>query len=278
MLSRSILVVAMAAVLSGAAEARSRPNYPRQPGSPIGGQPGAQANQPLRLQGVIENVGSGGLVMTDGKTNRQWRVVVPTAASVRITGTAEPDALRSGLYVELEAKVNNKAIVGEVKHLTITTLSSDHPAGIFTDDAKSGDADRPNPGKENKHKPDGERDKAAKQHAGSRVVGRLLVNRSGQFFVEVGRKKLRFELADEPTVQVDASDRSMMRPGDKISVQGVAMPMRQAVVLQAQKVEVKMAEPLGGKRNETKKAGKKSADGESRHPKKDAPPFDPDAK
>jgi hypothetical protein len=283
MLLRSILVVALTLVLTGALFAGHNPPNNRGHGNQPGNQPGGPANQSMHLQGVVEKVGSGGLVMSDQKTNQQWRVVVPANASVHVTGTVDADSLRSGLFVELNAQIEGNTIVGKVKRLTIVTPSDDHPLGVSAaGKAKHGDTERHGKGEGKKHKPDGENDKAEKHQDNSCIVGKLVVGRGGRLTLQVEKKKLSFELSDDATIKVDVSDRSMIRRGDNISVQGVAVPSRQGMVVQAQSVNVKLSESVSGDGGDKKKPGKKSSGGEPRRPKKgnekDDPPFDPDAK
>ena len=96
--------------------------------------------QPAEFQGKIQGVARGNMVIVD-PTNRQiWKVAVLPATKVQVTGTATPDALRSGLIVEFTADIDDRgAIQGKVDTLAITTLTNDKSLGLVPAAAKSDD-------------------------------------------------------------------------------------------------------------------------------------------
>ena len=245
----------------------------------------------MDIQGTIQGVAKGGIVVAGN--NQTWRVaIVPgtkmqAGTKVQVTGTATADSLRSGLIVELVAEIDSHgAVQGKVDALTITSLTREKQMGIFPSGDDSGFGgngmdDSGKPAKRSGHTAG----KAAPhaQTAGSyRVVGLLSV-RGGALSVQPGRGRsaLMFELAEQPKINIDTADLSLVRVGQDVSVKGFASP-RQPSMIQAAEVKIKLPEPKGGDKKEpaakpeakdAKKAAKpaKKAEGEGL-PEPDAKP------
>lgn len=230
--------------------------------------------QPMEFTGTIQGVAprGDGIVVSNGN-NQVWKVAIvrPTkwqvGTKVQVTGTAAPTSLRSGLIVELSADLDNRSTIqGKVDSLTITSLTRDKQMGIFPDDNGLGGNDLDKPAKRSTHGGKGGR---AQIVGHCRIVGRLVVNRGSGLSVQTGRgTPLSFELGDQAKVAVDMADLSLVRPGQEVSVKGVAAArqtnMRQANLVQATEVTIKLPDVPDA--DKADKADKKE------------PPAKPDAK
>lgn len=261
MFSRKVLTVALLCCVPALVYAQNQP----QPGRR---QPGRQQNaQPVTIEGTIVNAARGMIAVADAE-DRQWRVAVPADAEISVTGTATADFLRSGLFVELQAELNDRGeIQGAIGELTIVTPSDDRPIGLSPVGATAGENGF---GGEGEKKPGGKAGNKRGVAAGTyRIVGRLNVARGGKLSVQAGRGMAKFELAEEPKINVDVADFSIVAQGDKISIEGMMMP-NQPGLARAGKVRIELAGPLtGGKKKHPAKSTPKRP---PRPPKHDGPP------
>ena len=234
--------------------------------SPYRSQPGRQQAgfQPVDIQGTIQGVAKGGIVVVGN--NQTWRVAlvpatkVQSGTKVQVTGTATADSLRSGLVVELVAELDSHgAVQGKVDTLTITSLTREKQPGLFPSGADSGFGGN---GLDDSGKPakkTGHAGKAAAQTAGSyRVVG-LLSIRGGTLSVQPGRGRsaLTFQLGEEAKINIDTADLTLVRVGQDVSVKGFASP-RQPTMIQATEVKIKLPEPKDAEKAEKKEPATKS--------------------
>lgn len=221
-----------------------------------------------------------GVIAVVDDNNQQWRVAVPVGAKISVTGTATADFLRSGLFVEFQAELNDRGeIQGKIGELTIVTPSKERPIGLFpAGTAAGGGQDGFGAGMGKGEKAPGARTgKKRGVAAGAyRIVGRLTVGRGGKLSVQTGRGTARFELTEEPKINVDLADYTVAAKGDKVSIKGVMMQNRPGLA-RANKVEIELAEPLtGAKKKRPPKPGPKPP---PRHPERDeGPPKDADQK
>jgi len=198
---------------------------------------GRQTNAPqsIDLEGTLVGVSRGTLMLVDGN-NHTWRVVVPTEASVRVTGETSVDALQTGTVVEFQAQIDQRgAIDGKIDAMSVVSLSGERQAGLFP--VESADEKKTDKPARRGATPPGE----------YRVVGPLVVGRNGKFSVRVaGRGLMAFAGADQAAVKIDSSDYSLASRGDKVSVKGVGMLRGQAGMAQAASVNIELCLPLGG--------------------------------
>ena len=135
MFSRLLLATALVIGLSASLQAQ----YLRHPLSLAGNQ--QSPTQPTEIEGTIEGVTRGGIMVVDAN-NQSWRVAVPPTAKVQVTGSATADYLQTGLIVELKADIDDHGAIKEkVGELTIVSLSPEKQMGLFPPDSdgKAGD-------------------------------------------------------------------------------------------------------------------------------------------
>ena len=237
---------------------------------PAHGQPGRQPQlpqlqftEPTDIQGVIEAVMPGG-IMVIAASSQPWRVAVPPGTEVKVTGTAKADYLQPGMVVEFKAELDQRGMLKDkVGELTLVTASAEKPLGLFlaTEDAGGGNFSGI---------AGAAGSKAAKRGTSAagmyHITGRLAVGRGGKFSVQTGRSALQMELTAEATIKVAWADYLVAAKGDKVSITGMktAGP---AGLAQAQKVNIELAEPLAGATK--KKPAKSDAKKTAKHSKKD---------
>jgi hypothetical protein len=217
-----------------------------------------QQYQMMEIQGVLENMARGHLVVVDDK-NQTWQIAVPTMAKLHILGTANADCLRNGMLIEFTAEIDDHGALKEkIGELTVISPSPDKPMGLFpaeaADEKKEEAAAEPN---DNRDKKSAKPIKPAKHPGGKsagtgavlagsyRIVGRLIAGRNGKLSIHVGRGTMPLELTEQPTVNLDISDFSGVSKGDKIKVKGVMMTARPGMA-QATEVTIELSQPLTG--------------------------------
>jgi hypothetical protein len=246
------------------------------------------AMQPVAIQGRIQGVAKGGIVVA-ANNNQAWRVSVLPVTKMNVTGATTADALRPGLVVEFVAQIDDRgAIQGKIDALTVTSITKDKQIGIVSSgDAKadSGDGGFAANAKKDSGETGGKRAKRPPRTAGKtasrtqpagsyRVVGKLLVGRGGALSVVAGRT-LSFELADQAKIDVNTTDANsfvtLVNRGTEVSVTGYAVQGRPGV-MQAAEVQVKLPEPQAADkadppvRPEPKRSSKRAKKGEDEPP------------
>lgn len=264
-------VVLLGAVMPLEAQMQG-PMQPRgqQMGRPM--QPGRQqmpqGAQPIEIQGTIEEIMRGVVVVLDA-TSQPWQVMLPANTKVQVIGGASVDYLQNGMFVEFHGDIDGHGNLKEkVEGVTIVTLSPEKQAGLFPlESDKAGDEPGDfGAGEGGKAKP-ARGGKAGGSIAGTyRIIGKLTVGRGGKLSVQTGRGTLPLELAEDATVAVDVSDYTIAAKGDKITVKGIASPAMQGRA-QAVDVKIELAELLAGAAK--KKPGKPDAKKPSKRSKKD---------
>lgn len=200
-----------------------------------------QATQPIEIQGAVEEVARGGLVVLDA-TSQPWQVFLLANTKVQVIGGASADYLQNGMFVEFEGDVDARGSLEEkVDHMTIITLSPEKQVGLFPLDADAA-ADEAGGFGAKPAKPK----KPGATVAGSyRIIGKLMVGRGGKLSVQTGRGTLPLELTEEATIAVDVNDYSVAAKGDKATVKGLMVPNMPGRA-QAIDVKIELAEPLAG--------------------------------
>ncbi len=276
MYSRALLAVCM--VFSLVVWADGQGFHPR-----AGRQPGAARFAPVRVDGAIAQIGPG-MIMVTTAANEMWWLKVPANAVIRVTGTAEPEVLCSGLFVRFTAAVDKRRskVQGKVEKLTIFTPSREpsRMPGVFYPNQVGAGAGvkqgpemppgfgmppnpgmRPNPAVQ--PQVPGTQNASARGTAASNVEafdiraqvashkkGKLTLYVPNPFF----KPKLKIELSEEPVIEVDVSSYAVAKPGDKISARGLQISQRG---VHAREVLIELAEPLDTLR---KKPQKRTAD------------------
>ena len=236
MLFRLLLAAFVALVVVAEAEAQPRGAKPKM--------------ARFAAQGAVQAVGPGAIqILTN--TNQTWIVFVDPKAKISVTGTAEADFLRPGLFlqfsVELDKRGKARAPVGE---LTIFTPSEQAQIGIWPVDSvpENGEdaQNRFGAGAANQ-RPQSKRSKGtvAGQYA---VHGRITGIRKGAYTVFAGRGTVQIELTDEPQIKVDFADYTVAKKGDAITVSRGQRPENMMGRAKATALEIVLSEPLTGPR------------------------------
>jgi hypothetical protein len=234
---------------------------------PAHGQPGRQPQlqftEPTDIQGVIEAVMPGG-IMVMAANNQAWRVAIPPGTEAKVTGTAKADYLQPGMVVQFKAELDQRGMLKDkVGELTLITTSASKPLGLFlaTENAEGdnfGGIAGATGGKTAK--------RGASAAGMYHITGRLAAGRGGKFSVQTGHGALQMEVAPEATIKIDWSDYLVAVKGDKVSITGLKTAGPPGLA-QAQTVSITLVEPLAGvtKKRPAKPDAKKPA----KRPKKD---------
>jgi len=217
--------------------------------------------EPFAATGTIAGVGRGQIQIVT-VTQQKWLVAVSPQALVHVTGTAEPDFLRPGMFIRFTAALDKKGKGQEpVSELTIFTPSAEMGIGVWPEGMAVGDvgaeqpAQPPNPfgGAFGVGTP------AAPPDTGRYMVaGRFVKERNGKLLVHFGRGTAEIELAENPAIKVDVADYTVAKQGDSISVTKGQMYPNQPMILQANpnavgqamalEMEIQLSQPLTGPR------------------------------
>jgi hypothetical protein len=216
-----------------------------------------QQLQSMEIQGTLQNMARGHLVVLDDK-NQQWQVIVPMTAKLHVTGTASPDFLRNGQLIQLTAEIDDHGTMKDkVDELTIVSPTPENQMGVYP--AESGEADKAGPpsnaaapGEKKPVKqprppkrPSGKNTSNAIAAGTYRLVGRLMVGKNNKLSIHVGHGTLPLELSDQPTIHVDVSDISAVSRGDQVKVKGVMRTDRPGMA-QALEVWIELSQTIGG--------------------------------
>lgn len=291
--------LATSVVLGLAVPIRGQALQPR-----AGRAPGVIQLMPIQLEGTVAAVRPGMVAVTTA-AGETWALRIPRQAEIRVTGTAEPDVLRPGLYVRFIAPVDKRRSRVEEKVGKLTIFSPSQGVGrmpgVFYP-GQEGEAPglQPKPGMPPRlprpqlpgvqpDAPQPQEGPAPRRAARGReaekrpktgtdietfdiraqikaVKGRwLTVYARNAFF----KPTLRFELTDKPEITLDLNSYTLAKSGDKISARGVQIAPQ---AVQAMRVEIELAEPLSNSRKKPKRpAGKRppgrpSKQGQGRQP------------
>ena len=212
----------------------------------------AQVNRaPLMAspQGTIEEIAPG-MVRIATTGGEFWIVRIPRGAEVLVTGSTHADFLAPGLCIKFTADVTvrRKTAKAEnkIEKLTVITPSEQELLGAFPvggfDDNQGPDAANAEGGK----KKSGEA-----QVSRFEIRGRITGMKNGRLSVAFGTGSIEIELADNPEIDLSVADYRLAKKGDKISCQGVQVGEK---IVQAKKVDIELAEPLGGEQKMTRHA------------------------
>ena len=102
------------------------------------------------VDGTIERVEAGRILVTtappssgkNGRNNNQqpqrqappgqhWLLVIYPGTKIMVNGRANPDYLRTGLYVDFKAQYDGKTVQDKVSELTVVSYSPDRPPGLY---------------------------------------------------------------------------------------------------------------------------------------------------
>jgi hypothetical protein len=217
-----------------------------------------------------------GVMLVSTGQNDAWTFQLPGDMTARIVGKAEPDQIRAGQYIRFQAVVDKKQskVVDKVSRITLFSPGKDdlRTPGIFlpgqcldTADLKFKENELPDglstdPAKlfnsiklpEEKSKSDSN-EQLFDIHAQITAVkgNTVTLNAPNSRF----KSTLRMELADNPTIDLDLTDFSLVKPGDKIIGRGIQLGPR---LLQCTDMVIRLAEPLGNPKKKPNKPAAKS--------------------
>jgi hypothetical protein len=245
-------------------------------------------------EGTIEAISQGEIKMVS-KVNQPVRIMILPATVIHLTGTASPDYIRKGVYVQFTADVDSKHAVKEkISHLTVFTPTREKGAGLISADAPEamGAPDSTFPaqdtgtGKSSKHTGTSSHKSSGNGHkppapvklpATCIVRGQVKSCTSGNLVIVAGRGgKIEAVMADDAAIRVDVADLSAASKGDAITVQGRSMPAPPtrpgmaappSVVL-AETVNITAAQPLVGGKKKHSRADRSTTKPAPRSPKK----------
>lgn len=207
-----------------------------------------------------------------------WRVQLDKNTQFKVNGEAGPEALMPRSAVRFEAMLSKRGIgVEPISEITVFTPRPgfqpvvDEVASESNEEGQAAAPEQPQAatladlgigsGSNNKQsrrtRDKDQDDKEAKRYS---IVGMLLSARRGKLTVDVGKDKVRVELADDAKVTVDL-DQLLARPGDAITVTGNALPQEYQRgnfgVATAKTVEITLAtpKPKEDEKDSTKKRG-----------------------
>lgn len=206
---------------------------------------------PFAAEGTVQAV-IPGRIQIQTLTDQTWVVFVDPTTKVHVTGTAEADFLRRGMFIKFSAQVDKRGNVqSPIAELTIFTPSEENPVGIWP----AGVGPAVGPGGNNFGAGMGPAPPNTKgpETGFYTVGGQITSERKGKLTVNAGRGVVLIELSKKPTIGVDFADYSVARQGDKISVTRGKMFRGRPGLAQAQELTVVMAQPLTGPRKKPPK-------------------------
>jgi len=194
--------------------------------------------EPFAATGKIEAVGQGVVKMLT-TSNQLWMVWIDPKAEIHVTGTAEADFVRPGMFVRFTAELDQRGQAqNKVDKLTLFTPSEKSPLGVWPEGAG------PAAGGEAGEGGAGIAGNVAPLTNVFTVAGRITANRNGKLTMNALRGVVTFELAEKPTVGVDVTDYSIAKRGDKISVTKGKMFVGRMGMARANALTIELAEPL----------------------------------
>ncbi|NQT36807.1 MAG: hypothetical protein HQ581_04925 [Planctomycetes bacterium] len=189
------------------------------------------APQRISAKGTVKEVYPRlGIVMTTA-TQQTWQIAIPQTANVKVTGTAEENFLKPGMFIQFNGEVDKRGnyVLGKVGQLLIFNPSRERMPGMFGADPTLGGGGQaggglgagapmfgPAPGAE---KPGG----PANKGMGMALLGGQISTLKGKRMtvaVPNVNARLRVELADEVKIGVEVTDFSVAQEGDKIQISG----------------------------------------------------------
>jgi hypothetical protein len=161
-----------------------------------------------------------------------WTATTPRGTKFRVEGEATPDYLRSGLLVQVSAKVEGREIKEPLHQLTIISKgrATAHAPASPSKPAGKGNGSSP----------------ATLGSESSQIVGQLGRTQKNEWLLHVGEKSYRIQLADDLTIKVALSNGHLISAGDKIVVHGEAIQGKPSTCI-ADDVQATLTHPLSAK-------------------------------
>ena len=195
----------------------------------------------VNAKGNIEAVTVGSIKMMTN-ANQPILVMVSSPTKIRVTGTANPDYIRKGVYVEFTAEVSKQKTVKEkVRRLKVFSPTQEKGIGLSSQGSggQKATGTTPNAG-----------GNAIQLPAVCVVRGQVKGCRAGNLTINVGHGSVKAELADDAKISVDVADLTAASKGDAISVKGRG----RSDLVEAETVTIKASNPLSGGKKKVSRA------------------------
>jgi hypothetical protein len=200
----------------------------------VGSSASLFAQAPIKVDGVVEQVVSQGIVAKskDGKT--KYAIGFDPASKINVTGKAGPDILKVGTYIQMDVKMNSKMEPAEdVSKIQIIEKNAMNPPGIASALG-----------------PDGKMGEAGPYF----VRGNVKTNKNNELSVTAGSKTVTVRLKPGMTMDVNLSDWRLANPGDAIVGDGktVGQPGAMTMVY-GERIDIKSVMPIDPTKKKTLK-------------------------
>jgi len=198
--------------------------------------PSASAQQPaappggviMKLDGKVTQVVGQGLLV-QGNDGKQYAVGFTPASKLTVSGTASPEFLGPGMFIQLDTELDDKGQpVGEVTKLQIVEQSKINEPGIFSEAG-----------------PDGKPGAAGKYF----IRGLVKTNKTNMLGVQAGGRLMTFKVSAAAAMPVTVSDWTLASPGDSIQGDGKSYaqqgaPATAATPVWCERMEIKAVAPI----------------------------------
>jgi hypothetical protein len=209
-------------------------------------RPPMEQRTPFEGSGVVEGAGPLGLAVN--ANGASWKVKPDKNCKIEVTGTADPDFLKPGLWVKFSGDFDKKGkATAPVNQLEIV----DQRTAMVNEKEKGRSGLNGADATEKKAK--GAATSAA-PNSGP-ILGKITAYKNNELTLETGGGTLKADLGNNPSIKVNVSEFTWAQPGDTVDVKGWYMQPGAAV---AQDIKVTLKNPLG--ENTKKKPGAKAAD------------------
>ena len=269
------LCVVLGFVAPADAQGFRRPGDRRAPEIPM---------DPFAAEGTIQAVMPPRIHMLTN-SNQNWMIWVDPKAKVQVTGTAEADFLKAGMFIRFSVELDKRGKAQDkVSQLTIFAPSEESPVGIWPEGAgplvgpaedNLGGGFGGFGGDEGQAKGRGVGSGKASLAGLYSIAGQLRGVRKGKLTVYAGRGMVQIELADKPSINVDFADYSVAKKGDKISVTRGKMPRGGMGLAQANELKIEVAQPLSSGRKKPVRTKPPTPERPTRQPKTEDPKPEP---
>ncbi len=194
----------------------------------------------VKTSGTIKEVRNG-LLHIVTESGDQYLVKPPAKPQdIVFNGSADPSWLKRGMWVQFAGRFDAKGQpVAPVSQVLVFSPRPEYKLGV---ERESGS----NSALKNLFSEEKPSDQPKVESASYLVTGRLTGIKSSALSVTAGRTPVKVELAENARVSLDLADLSLVREGDKVSIDGWNYPAKKQEIY-ATKITVTAAEPIGKK-------------------------------
>jgi hypothetical protein len=198
----------------------------------------------VNVSGKVAGVQAGKVFVTTSADEQYIIHVFENMANVGVTGTAQLDYLKPGVFVrftvpEIDKKGN---ATGELTDFSIYTPSEDIRPSVLSDDVTG-------------------------EKGPWLVSGRIQsITKKGKATIDCGTAKIKVQFPESPEIKVEVRDYSLAQEGDEVLVTGfLAKPPKdmqgeaQVAEVVGETVEINLAEPLTGAKKKKSTGSNKSS-------------------